>query len=104
MTRDECLGKGKAKSRGGMDGDGGEAKRGGEGSPRLRQMRTNSAGGQGGLECFKGEEERREDNQDSTEKERGLWREKPEPPGRGELALTGERHSRAGMRYALLLL
>lgn len=29
MTRDECLGKGKAKRRGGMDGDGGEAKRGG---------------------------------------------------------------------------
>lgn len=45
-----------------------------------------------------------EDNQDSTEKERGLWREKPEPPGRGELALMGERHSRTGMRYALLLL
>lgn len=45
-----------------------------------------------------------EDNQDSTEKERRLWREKPEPPGRGELALMGERHSRTGMRYALLLL
>lgn len=56
------------------------------------------------MECFKVEEERREDNQDSTEKERGLWREKPEPPGRGELALMGERHSRTGMRYALLLL
>lgn len=28
MTRDECLGKGKAKKRGGRDGDGGEASRG----------------------------------------------------------------------------
>lgn len=28
MTRDECLGKGKAKKRGGVDGDGGEASRG----------------------------------------------------------------------------
>lgn len=43
---------------------------------------------------------RREDNQDRTEKERGVWR----PPGKGELALRGERHSRTGMRYALLLL
>lgn len=41
---------------------------------------------------------------DRTEKERGVWREKEEAHGGGEFAGTSERHSRTGMRYALLLL
>lgn len=46
---------------------------------------------------------RRDVHMDRAEKERGVWREK-EAHGEGEFAGTSERHSRTGMRYALLLL
>lgn len=54
----------------------------GWGSPRLRQVRTNSAGGQEGLECFKEEEEEegRQPGQD-REGERGLEGEARGPQG-----------------------
>lgn len=57
---------------------------GGYGNLRLRQMRTNSAGGQEGLECFKEEEEeeRRPPEQD-REEERSLEGE-ARCPQRGE--------------------
>lgn len=55
----------------------------GWGSPRLRQMKTNSAGGQEGLECFEEEEEGRQPGQE-REGERSLEGEEARGPQGGE--------------------
>ena len=64
--------------------------------PRLRYMGTNSAGGEEGRreqECFREatirRRRRREDHEDRTEKERGVWREKQEAPREGRACTDG---------------
>lgn len=82
MTRDECLGKGKTKKRGGRDGDGGEASRDRLGESQAQTDEDKQCwwtgrfgvlrGGGGGKTTRTGE------------RRRGVWREKkPEAPREG---------------------
>lgn len=83
MTRGKSLGKGKAKKRGGMDGDGGEANRGRLGESQAQTDEDNTVLVDRKVwSASRRRKRRREDNQDRTE-ERGVWREKPEAPREG---------------------
>lgn len=105
MTRDGRVsgeGKGKEERRDGWMGM--ERNRGSLGESQAQTDKDKQCWWTGRFGVLQGGGGRGRTSRTGQRRREGFGGRSQRPPGRGELALRGERHSRTGMRYALLLL